>query len=89
MLSDKDQLNALYKHCHGVVRSLKIGDTGAISCTKEFSATDIKHYMVGYAFFKHKWFEVNHDAVANVINAKRVVVPSFLPPQEPDEFEEQ
>lgn len=88
MPSDKDKLNDLSKHCHNVVRMLKIGDTGVIPCTKEFSATDIKHYMVGYAFFKHKWFEVNHDAVSNVIYAKRVVVPSFLPMKEPDEFEE-
>lgn len=89
MATELEHLAALYKHCHGVVRSLKIGDIGTIPCTKEFPAAEIKGYMIGYAFHKRKWFTVKHDAVASVIFAERVTVPSFLPVQEIDELEEE
>ena len=88
MSPELEHLTSLYKHVHGVVRLLKIDDTGTIPCTKEFPADEIRAYIRGYAFHKRKWFEAKHDAVAGVIYAKRVAVPSFLPPEEPGEHEE-
>jgi len=88
MPSDLEKLQALSKYVHDALRTLKIGDSATISCTKEFPAGEIKPYLIAYAFHKRKWFETKHDVVANVIYTKRVSVPSFLPPGEPDELEE-
>jgi hypothetical protein len=86
---EQDKLKALGKYVHDTLRLLKIGGSGAISCTKQFSARDIMEYIVGYSFYKRKWFETKHDSVANAVLVKRVPVPSFLPVHEPGEFEEQ
>ena len=83
-----EQLASLGKHVHNTLRVLKVGDTGTITCGKAYPAGEVKQYVIAYAFHKRKWFELKHDRTADLFYAKRVEPPSFLPPSDPDEFEE-
>jgi len=82
---EKKHLEALYEHVHPKVRGLKMGEIGAISCTREFPINELRWYLFAYAGHKNKWFKVTHDAVSNVVYAKRVERPIAVKHERDDE----
>ena len=87
-LSEKRKLKALSLHVHAALRTLKMGETGAIPVTADHSADAIMKYIWGYAFHKRKWFEAKYDKTTRVVYAERKPPPPWNTEEEYDEEEE-
>ena len=73
---------------HDVLKRLKIGDTGSITCTKEFPPEEVRLYVTAYAFHKKKWFAAQYDKVSNTVRCSRGEMPSWVKLVEDDKEEE-
>jgi len=85
---EKQKLQNISKHVHSVLRTLKMGETGTVACSREMKPEELQLYMVAYAFHKRKWFEIKHDKVSNVLYAKRAAPPPWDHAPEEEESEE-
>jgi hypothetical protein len=83
-----EHLDGLSNLVHDVLKRLKMGETGAITCTKEYPPEEVQLYVTAYAFHKNKWFEVRYDKASNVVYAKRAEQPNWEVPDEIDREEE-
>lgn len=88
MEPEKQKLIEMSTIVHGALKSLKMGDTGIITCSKKFSSDELREYVTAYAFHKNKWFNVKHDAVANVLFCERTTPPPFEKPETEEDEEE-
>jgi hypothetical protein len=73
---------------HTALKALKMGETGTVVCSKQFSADELREYITAYAFHKNKWFTIKHDAVSNVLFCERAPLPRWDKPKEVDDEEE-
>jgi hypothetical protein len=83
-----EHLDGLHGHVHGVVKRLKMGDTGSIPVTKEYPADEIRLYATAYGMHKKKWFVTSYDKATNTVIAKRTMPPNFDAPDMIDPEEE-
>jgi hypothetical protein len=67
---------------------LKMGETGAIACSKEFPFEDVHEYVRAYSLHKRKWFKMRHDTVSNIVYAERAKPPPWEKPIAIEEEEE-
>lgn len=81
----KKHLMDLSRLVHQSLRMLKMGETGSIPCSREFSADAIREYTIAYALHKKKWFKLTHDEATNVIHAERAPPPPWDKPEEEEE----
>lgn len=81
-------LDGLYNLAHPVLKRLKMDDSGVIPCSKQYPSQEVLMYVQGYAFHKHKWFEVRYDKATDAVHVKRTVPPSFRVTEEIDTEEE-
>jgi hypothetical protein len=77
MDDDKKRLAAVSRYVHTSLRMLKMGQTGTISCNKDYPVETIKEYVMAYAFHKRKWFKVSYDKMNQVIYAERAPPPPW------------
>ena len=85
--TENKRLNALAKHAYNVLRKLKMGDHGAISCSAQYPMDEVRGYIYGYAFHKKKWFEVKTDSVANALIVTRAERPKPVKQFDEEEVE--
>jgi hypothetical protein len=83
-----EHLDGLYAHCHPILKRLKMGDEGMITCTKEYNAEEIELYSRAYAGHKKKWFETSYDKALDVVRVKRGPIPDWEIKEEIDTEEE-
>jgi len=67
----KKLLNARAKRVHGALRTLKMGETGYITCDKDHPSEEVIQYVRAYAFHKEKWFDTSYDKTTKVITVVR------------------
>jgi hypothetical protein len=89
MEEEKQHLNEMSVIVHAALKTLKMGETGTVSCSKQFNANELREYITAYAFHKNKWFAVKHDAVSNVLFCERVPQPSWDKPKEDKDADEE
>ena len=89
MESEKMKLKEMSAVVHDALRTLKIGDTGTITCTKAFALDEVREYITAYAFHKNKWFKVKADSVSNTLYCERTELPKWDAPEEEDPEEEE
>ena len=85
--TEKERLTSLAQHTIDVLRKLKMGQQGTISCSREFPMDDVRGYIYGYAFHKKKWFEVKTDSVANALIVTRAERPKPVKQFDEEEVE--
>jgi hypothetical protein len=71
MEAEAQKLKEMSVLVHAALKTLKIGETGTITCKKPFTPDELHGYVTAYGFHKNKWFEIKHDAVSNVLFCKR------------------
>ena len=79
---EKKELESISSLVHGVLRKLKLGEKGYISCDKH-APGDVQNYLRAYAFHKGKWFDTTYDATSKVLIAVRSDPPPW---DEADEY---
>ena len=77
MDQEKQKLQKISKHVHSVLRTLKMGETGTVGCSRDMNPEELREYIIAYAFHKRKWFEIKYDKVSNVLHAKRAAPPPW------------
>jgi hypothetical protein len=82
-----EHLDGLSKLVHEALKRLKMGDSGVISCSKEYKQEEVMLYARAYGVHKHKWFEIEYDKTTNIVRAKRAPIPPKTLLQETDEEE--
>jgi hypothetical protein len=85
--TEKERLTAMAKHTTDVLRKLKMGQQGTISCSAAYPMDDVRSYIYGYAFHKKKWFEVKTDSVANSLVVTRAERPKPVKQFDEEEVE--
>lgn len=88
MEDEKQHLNQISTIVHSALKTLKMGETGTVACSKQFSADELREYVTAYAFHKRKWFNIKHDAVSNVLFCERAPPPPWDKPKEEEDEEE-
>jgi hypothetical protein len=83
-----EHLDGLSHIVHDVLKRLKMGETGTITCSKEYQHEEVRLYVNAYALHKHKWFETRYDKATNTIIAKRTEQPKWNSPDKLDSEEE-
>jgi len=73
--TENQRLNDLAKHAYNVLRKLKMGDRGTISCGRQFPMDEVRGYIYGYAFHKKKWFDIQTDSVSSSLIVTRAPKP--------------
>jgi hypothetical protein len=82
--TEKERLTALAEHAATVLRKLRMGEQGTISCSTQYPMEAVRSYVYAYAFHKKKWFDVKTDSVANSL-----VVTRSTPPKPVKQFDEE
>ena len=83
-----EYLDGLSNHVHNVVKRLKMGETGSVPVTKQYTAEEIRLYAWAYGEFKKKWFETKYDKASNAVVCTRIPEPDWIVPDVIDEEEE-
>jgi hypothetical protein len=73
--SEKERLTGLAKHAQTILRRLRMGEIGTISCSKLYPLDEVRSYVYGYAFHKNKWFDIKTDNVSNSLVVTRAPRP--------------
>jgi hypothetical protein len=85
---EKKHLQDVASRVHQALRKLKLGQGSTIACDKEIKSDEVRQYLLAYAYHKQKWFNVRHDAVADILYVERVPVPPLRGPEEDDDPDE-
>ena len=83
-----EHLDGLSNIVHDVLKRLKMGETGTITCSKEYPHEEVRLYVNAYALHKKKWFETRYDKASNAITAKRTEQPKWDAADKLDKDEE-